>query len=432
MSSLLLAVAVSMLPAARADDSSAIVVSDKTHHLGVAGKPEWEEFAAHPPEGTRLELRFNAKAREHEATLLLRQRDVKLDWEVRLNGRTLGRLPVHDSPLWHAIAVPAGLVAEGPNSLAINPGSGSDDIEVGPIRLELRPLAEALNRASLDVRVRDEDSRSSLPCRITVVDETDALAPLSARPQDRLAARAGVVYTPDGRAKVGLSPGHYRVFATRGLEYGMSTARVSLAAGETREVQLAIRREVPTPGWVACDTHVHTLTFSGHGDATIQERVVTLAGEAIELPIATDHNHFTDLAPVAETMGVRRHFTPVVGDEVTTAIGHFNAFPFASEESVPDARLADWPSLLRSIRSNRPERIVLLNHPRDNHGGFRPFDPARFNEVTGDLEPWDDVELDGVEVINSGALRSDPLEPFRDWFALLNHGRRITAVGSSD
>ena len=56
-------------------------------------------------------------------------------------------------------------------------------------------------------------------------------------------------------------------------------------------VPLAIRREVATPGLVACDTHVHTLTNSGHGDATIAERVVTLAGEGIELPIATDHNY---------------------------------------------------------------------------------------------------------------------------------------------
>jgi hypothetical protein len=34
--------------------------------------------------------------------------------------------------------------------------------------------------------------------------------------------------------------------------------------------------------------------------------------------------------------------------------------------------------------------------------------------------------------VNSGALQSDLMRVYRDWFALLNHGMRITAVGSSD
>jgi len=30
------------------------------------------------------------------------------------------------------------------------------------------------------------------------------------------------------------------------------------------------------PGFVSCDTHIHTLTFSGHGDATIDEPGLTV------------------------------------------------------------------------------------------------------------------------------------------------------------
>jgi hypothetical protein len=37
-----------------------------------------------------------------------------------------------------------------------------------------------------------------------------------------------------------------------------------------------------------------------------------------------------------------------------------------------------------------------------------------------------------MEVVNSGAMRSDFMQPYRDWFALLNHGYRVTAVGASD
>jgi len=34
--------------------------------------------------------------------------------------------------------------------------------------------------------------------------------------------------------------------------------------------------------------------------------------------------------------------------------------------------------------------------------------------------------------VNSGALRTDLMETFRDWFALLNYGYRVTGVGASD
>ncbi len=234
-------------------------------------------------------------------------------------------------------------------------------------------------------------------------------------------------------ARVGLAPGDYIVYATQGFEYGLDRREISLTEGQDRRVNLTIRREVPTPGLVACDTHVHTLTFSGHGDATIDERAITLAGEGIELPIATDHEHFTELAPAADRMGVRGAFTPVVGDEVTTKVGHFNAFPFVAGTSVPDAKLADWPSLLRGIRAANPTNrpVIILNHPRDLHAGFRPFDRSHFNPVTGE-HTRGPLGVNAIEVINSSAMNSDPLRPIRDWMAAINHGDKVTAVAASD
>ena len=189
---------------------------------------------------------------------------------------------------------------------------------------------------------------------------------------------------------------------------------------------------MPTDGLIACDTHVHTFTHSGHGDATVEERALTLAGEGVELPIATDHDHLTDdLAAAADRMGVRAYFTPVVGDEVTTRVGHFNAFPLPTDRPAPSNQSTDWAEILRGIRSAPGERIVVLNHPRDLHGNFRPFDPEHFNPVTGEHERG--VKgVDALEVINSGAMQSDPMLPVRDWMALLNRGERLTAVGSSD
>jgi hypothetical protein len=303
---------------------------------------------------------------------------------------------------------------------------------VAPTHLVTLLRADDSDRSSLVITVTDADSARGMPCRITVVDDRGLPATLSIRPTSKLAARTGVVYTPDGQAKIWVPPGHYTVYASRGFEFGVSQATLTLVDGKAGTVGLAIRREVPTDGLIACDTHVHTFTHSGHGDATVEERALTLAGEGIELPIATDHDHLTDdLAAAADRMGVRAYFTPVVGDEVTTQAGHFNAFPLPADRPAPSNRSTDWAEIFRSIRSAPGERVVVLNHPRDLHGNFRPFAPEHFNPVTGEHKHGMNG-IDAIEVINSGAMQSDPMAPVRDWMALLNHGERITAVGSSD
>ena len=402
------------------------------HHLGTAGRPEWREFAGSEPEGRGLTLRFQGRANSAESTLLIRQRDVKLGWHVRLNDRLLGRLHPMEAALVHALAVPPGTLRDGENRLAIGPPPEADDVIIEGVALDDRPVREALGRATLEVRVTEPGRAGGLPCRITIVDDRGALVPLVVPPGSRLAARPGVVYTPDGRASVGLPPGRYTVWATRGFEYGVEMRRVDLVERGALRLDLALRREVSTDGLVACDTHVHTLTHSGHGDATLDERAVTLAGEGIELPIATDHDHLTtDLAEAARRMGVAAEFTPVVGDEVTTKTGHFNAFPFPAGAKPPDPGIGDWPGLLRAIRSAPGDRVVVLNHPRDLHAGFRPFAPELFNPVSGEHRRGP-LGVDALEVINSGAMQSDPMRPVRDWMALRNRGERITAVGASD
>jgi hypothetical protein len=415
--------------------AQAVVLDGAMHHLGEEGQPEWQEFAADRPEGRVLKLFFPSKASDREATLLIRQRDVKLDREVRLNGRAVGRLVLNEADLVLALAVPPGVLKDGENALEIGPAAGIDDVVVGEFMLNPTPREQALRRSALDVRVTDAGSGRGLPCRVTVVDPRGVLMPLAADPSPRLAVRPGVAYTADGRVRLGLRPGRYTVYVTRGFEYGLASREVTVGEGDERAVALAIGREVPTPGLVACDTHVHTFTHSGHGDATLDERLVTLAGEGVELPVATDHNHFTDYSAPARRLGVASEFTPVVGDEVTTRRGHFNVFPFTPADRVPDARIEYWPDLMREVRKaagGTRAVVVVLNHPRDQHAGFRPFGPERFNAAVGedrDGVPWN---FDAVELINSGAMQSDPMRVVRDWFALWNHGNEVTAVGASD
>lgn len=408
------------------------MIDPATYHLGVDGLPEWEHFAGRKPHGHELNLRFTARANSTEQALFVRQRDVKQRWEVRVNGRRIGALDNMETHLLTPFALPAGTLRDGENELAILAPKAVDDILLGGFQLASRPLSNALNDCSLEVAVTDRLSDEPLPCRITIVESQGALAPVQAAPGQALAVRTGVIYTRNGRAKFGLLSGSYTVFAGRGFEYSVATQTVAVASGESRGLKLQIHREVPTPGFVAADTHIHNLTYSGHGDATIDEGMLTIAGEGIELAVATDHNHHTDYAEAALKMKVREHFASAVGNEVTTKAGHFNAYPIRPGATLPDHALTNWSDLLRDIRAKTGARIVQLNHPRDLHAGFVPLGQPHFNPVTGRHARLASASLDALEVVTSAALQSDPLRLLHDWFALLNHGHRLTALGSSD
>jgi hypothetical protein len=418
-----------------AADRAPQALDERLHHLRTAGPREWAEFPQ-APDAARLEIKFAAARNAAEQTLHLRQQDVKQAWHVSLNGNRLAQLVRDENDMVAYFAVPPRALADGQNVLRIEQAPAArpepDDIRVGQIALDERPLRQVLEECTAAIEVIDADTKEYLPCRLTIVDGSGALQTVGAATDHHLAVRQGVIYTADGRARFGLPAGRYTVYAGRGFEYSLDQARFTLAAGETLQRTLSIRREVPTPGYIACDTHVHTLTHSGHGDATVEERMITLAGEGIELPIATDHNVQIDHEPYARKAKVRQYFTPVIGNEVTTAIGHFNVFPVRAGARPPDHKLRSWQAILEDIYRTPDVKVAILNHARDLHAGTRPFGSSLFNAVVGEnLDGWP-MRFNAMEVVNSGATQTDALRLLHDWMALLNRGRQVTPVGSSD
>ena len=418
-----------------AQEAGETAIEPRLIHLRSDPTREWSSFPEQS-EGQFFDKRFQATANKQEFALRLRQQDVKQAWRVLLNGRPLGELVRDEADLMRYLPIAKGGLVAGENTLRIESTArgpqSSDDILVGELRIVPRPVSEVLGQATLEIEVLDAESMLAVPCRITIAEASGARHATSASSGERLAVREGVLYTADGKGRCGLPAGKYTVYAGRGFEYSLAQSEVTLAPGETRTLRLTIRREVPTPGYVACDTHIHTVTFSGHGDATIDERMITLAGEGIELPIATDHNVHVDYEAHARRLGVRQHFTPVMGNEVTTPSGHFNIFPIAAGARVPNHRSKEWPPTLDEIFATPGVKVAILNHARDLHSGTRPFGPALFNAATGQLaETWP-ARFTAMEVINSGASQTDPLRLVHDWMALLNRGYRVTPVGSSD
>ncbi len=411
-----------------------IIITASMHHLRNHGDREWNQFPEHA-EDTCLELSFVAERNATARTLRLRQEDVKQWWSVALNGDQLGRLTRDENHMVVYFSVPSHSLIDGRNELTIfqdPPAIGIDDIRVGEIVLETDSLESELNQATIEIHVVEKNSRQLLPARITILDESGGLQTTSAESNLQLAVRPGTIFTSSGMARFGVPSGSYTIYAGRGFEYSLDHQPIQVSKGDLIAHWLEIEREVPTDGYVASDTHVHTLTHSGHGDASIEERMITIAAEGIELPIATDHNKHIDYLPVAKELDLLKHFTPIIGNEVTTAIGHFNVFPALEEVPVPDFSLTDWGSILNGIYRTPDVKVAILNHPRDLHSGTIPFGPKLFNAVVAEnTRDWP-MLFNAVEVINSGATQSDILLLFRDWMALLNRGYDITPVGSSD
>ena len=432
---ILLGVCLGWLTGQEAHAAEAQVLSTNRFHLGVEGFPEWEEFANDKPSGRRLDLSFDSITSTNTHTLFLRQRDVKGGWQVQVNGKKIGNLIPQETALVSHYEVPAGLLKSGSNLLSIVPPAMTDDIEISDIRLAPGSPERVLGAATFDFNITEAPNLGPLPCRITIADASGALAALTKAAKadtNNFIIRPGVIYSRDGHASINLLPGDYTIYASRGMEYSVATQQVSIAHGESKTVNLSIRREVNTKGWVATDTHIHTLTHSGHGDATEDERMFTIAGEGLELAIATDHNHNTDYSPAGIRTKLNQHFTSVIGNEVTTKVGHFNAFPVAAGSTVPDIKTDDWVLLTKNIRAIPGVQVITLNHPRDVHSGFTPYSTTNFTPITGTHAKMTNELFDAMETITSGALQSDIYLLYRDWFALLNRGYRIMSVGSSD
>lgn len=404
------------------------VISTRVWHLGDNSTPDWSEAPAEA-EGGRVELEFEAQAFEGDGLLACRHGHVDDSWYLEINGTRIATLDKQQGYGEHFYSIPSGVIVDGKNSLVLSGDVPTDDITFGDLRYYPFGLRVLHDLRKVTAHVFD-GAGNALPARVTIIDERGGLARLYFAERLHTAVREGVVYTADGEASFELPPGDYTIHAARGTEWSIDSATLSIS-GEQHDVRLELRRELDTTGFVAADTHIHTLTHSGHGDSSVEERMVTLAGEGVELAIATDHNHNTDYRPMQESMGLNAYFTPVVGNEVTTPIGHFNAFPLRTEDPVPPHDLHDVVKIVEGIRA-RGAKAVILNHPRwpDHERG--PHGVHQLDHHSGDWVGEWACPFDAVELINSQTEELEPRLLFQDWFALLNRGERVFAVGSSD
>ena len=285
--------------------------------------------------------------------------------------------------------------------------------------------------------IRDRDELGLIPGKLVFLKDGE-IVDLGLKSLGQIASRQNIVYTGNGKGTIEIPVGNYEVWCGRGLEYSADIKQIVIENGKKTREKFSIFREVDTRGFVGGDMHLHTLTYSGHGDADVDERLISCLGEGLEWVVATDHNHLTDYWPTLKRLGHTDLLQTSIGNEVTTPIGHFNTYPGSDGSQLVNAEQSDAQALFQSIRNaEEHQQIIQVNHPRFvnmDYFTMLGLDP-RLGISDHDYWSWD---FDAIEVLNETSgygwdvSPDNPVSVKNDWFNFLHAGRKITAVGNSD
>ena len=84
----------------------------------------------------------------------------------------IGSLVTDEKDLITYLTVPIGTLHDGENELLVKCSESiPDDIRIGEIKIDRRPLKEVLSDASVDIQIFDGNTNNLLPSRITIINK---------------------------------------------------------------------------------------------------------------------------------------------------------------------------------------------------------------------------------------------------------------------
>ncbi|MEQ8458492.1 MAG: CehA/McbA family metallohydrolase [Sandaracinaceae bacterium] len=352
----------------------------------------------------------------------------------RADGRHFSRaLPAEDGTF--SLDVPDEGVSFYAHRLG-TPVHGPVEVDAGADTVTLTLPAQGV----LEVSVTDGDSLASIPARVQVVPVGGAPeVPADFGERNIRNGRAHVAFTTSGAVSLPVAPGEHDVYVSRGFEWELFTDRVTAVAGETTRVDVTLSRVVDTTGVMCADYHIHTHRSPDSPDSP-ELKLAGLIADGLEIPIRADHEWVNDFQPVIERMGLADYAFGIGGEELTTfAWGHFGVFPLVEDRSMQSGSAISWigrlpPAVFADVRARPENPALIIHHPRSGgtFGGY--FNAAGFDRDTAtavNADHWDE-DFTLLEVFNDDSFDQARDSEVADWFALLNSGRRVFAVGSSD
>ncbi len=291
--------------------------------------------------------------------------------------------------------------------------------------------------ATINFEITDASTEKLTPAKLVVMQNEEPFEHgLSST--DDLACRGHTIYSRTGKGSFQLPAGTYEIWFGKGMEYSVDVQKIVLDSRQNTTLKATLKRELNPEGYIGGDMHLHTFTFSGHGDANVEERLISCVAEGLEWAVATDHNAVLDYAPYMKKLGLENYMATAVGNEVSTPIGHFNTYPLASGSEKVNAKISVGKELFETIRGQGlPHTLIQINHPRWVDSDF--FNTKGLDPFYGmSKHPEWDWDFDAFEVLNENfgiGWRDAPDNKFsvkQDWFNMLNQGLKKTGLGNSD
>ncbi|MDP2276185.1 MAG: CehA/McbA family metallohydrolase [Archangium sp.] len=275
---------------------------------------------------------------------------------------------------------------------------------------------------------------------------------------------------PGGTATFELPAGQYAVLVSRGPEYSVHPPAYPTIPGQAIDVRTTdvtvnavLARVIDTTGWMSADFHVHAVN-SPDSIVDNAKRVLTFAGDGLDIIVSTDHDSVTDFAPIIAQTGLSPFLASVIGEEVSPMEwGHYNLFPLTFDPTNrTNGGALDWaggegPTLsvgeIFAEGRRLGARTIQVNHARGSLGGFSALQvdtdtlATHVNPELLRMAPQagataQDTKLissdfDALEILNPGDDNLDGTTTlargkFNDWFTLLSRGLLVAGTGVSD
>ncbi|MEZ4446112.1 MAG: CehA/McbA family metallohydrolase [Polyangiaceae bacterium] len=309
---------------------------------------------------------------------------------------------------------------------AVDVGAGETSVDLSFLPSSKLVVNATWNGAPLPVRVQVIPTQAlpATPPEHGVLDEVDG--------------RLHQEFAVTGTASLVVPPGEHRVLVSRGYEWELSDQLVTVAAGESLTVDVDLERSVDTTGVMCADFHIHSFQSADSPDP-IDHKVKGAIADGLDIPVSSEHEWVVDFQPVIESLGLTQWAFGMPSSELTTfEYGHFGVVPLLPQPGAYNNGAIDWvgktPAETFAAVDERPEKPALIvNHPSGTTGFQAYFTATLLDEETGEPgkpDLWSE-NFDAVEVFNdSGLDQNGPAAAH--FYGLLNKGRKLVAIGSSD
>ncbi|MCZ6502673.1 MAG: CehA/McbA family metallohydrolase [Gammaproteobacteria bacterium] len=309
---------------------------------------------------------------------------------------------------------------------------------------EQRTLSIAQNRWKnptgwLVVRTIDSETGGLTPSRIHLkASDGKFYAPADA--YARVGGGGDNIFHHTGSFKIEVPAGNLRLEAVKGFEFWPEKANVQIKTGEVTSVTLHLKRmtDMAAKGWYSGSTHVH-MNYGGNLHNTLQNLMMMSAAEDQDIvneQVANKDNRILDYQFFIKGGGPHPLSQPdqllMVGQEYRPPFyGH--VFMFGLRDHLISPFTTGYEGT--AIESLYPSNTDMLRKAKAQGATV-----GYVHAFSGENDPMES-SLGGAKgfIVDAALGTTDAVEwsaasraGFYPWYAVLNNGIRVTAVGGED